>query len=213
MRERAFNLEQLAIQFGERTTRLIPLVRSVPSPADNEIDRRVAYVTIELLNAWSSFTRAFYISSALRAYTASGARVVVTKPGLVTPDDAVALAMQKLRGGKIARPVPRKREPSWHLGSNVITLVNEIGASNLATVTAALSYPTQAFRFLPIARNFFAHRNADTARQCRGLCAALALPPVWRPADVLLQRDYAKPENLLTEWITDLSTVSNLMVQ
>lgn len=213
MKERAPNLDQLATQLRRRTARLIPLVRTVRSPADHEIDRRVAYVTIELLNAWSSFARAFFISSALRARTASGTPVTVMTRGIATPEDAIAIAMRRLKNKKMGGPIPRRQEPSWHSASNVITLVNEIGASNLGTVIAALSYPTQALRCLPIARNFFAHRNGDTAAQCRALCASLSLPPMWRPADVLLQRDYTRPNNLLTEWIVDVVTVADLMVQ
>lgn len=213
MRERAPNLDQLATQLRRRTAKLVLLVRSARSPADHEVDRCVAYATIEVLNAWSSFTRAFFISSALRARTATGVRVMITAPGIATAQDALAVAMRKLRNKKAIGPVSRHQEPSWHPASNIITLISEIGASNLGAVTAALSYPTQAFRCLPIARNFFAHRNGDTAAQCRGLCASLSVPPVWRPSDVLLQRDYTRPNNLLTEWISDVVTVAELMVQ
>lgn len=214
MRERASHLGYLAIQLRRRTAKLIPLVRSAHSPADSDIDRRVAYVTIELLNAWCSFTRAFYISSALSAFTVGGARVTVTKTGIGTPHDAIAVAMSKLRNRKkVGITIPRKDEPSWHPANNLITLVQEIGASNLQTVTVALSYPTHVFHCLPIARNFFAHRNGDTAAHCRGLCAFLSIPFMRHPADVLLQRDYTKPNNLLTEWISDIATVADLMVQ
>ena len=96
----------------------------------------------------------------------------------------------------------------------MIALVHQLGASNLATVSVALSYPTHALSCLPTARNFFAHRNSETATQCRQLCATLCIPPMWRLSDVLLQRDYTKPNNLLTEWISEaVGTVADLMVQ
>lgn len=213
MRERTRHLGELALQLRRRTTKLMPLVRSIGSPADHEVDRRVAYVTIELLNAWSSFTRSFYISSALRAYTTGGARINVTKPGIVTSEDAVTLATRTLKNKKATTPVPRHMEPSWYPARNVITLVNELGASNIATVSAALSYPTQVLNCLPTARNFFAHRNGDTAARCRQLCMTLSIPQMWRPADVLLHRDYTKPDNLITEWISDIATVADWMVE
>jgi hypothetical protein len=119
--------------------------------------------------------------------------------------------MAKLKGW--TKPFVRRQEPSWHDINNIITLLSTMGASNLSTVVAALSYPTQVFKCLPDARNFFAHRNGDTAIRCRSLASALSVAPVWRPTDVLVQRDYAKPNNILTEWIIDLATVADMMVQ
>jgi len=211
MREQTYDLEQLSLQLRKRAARLIPLVKFARPPVDATTDRYVAHVTVEILNAWSSFTRAFYISCALRAYTAAGTRVAVSVAGLATPSDALALAMRKLKNRH--KPFARWHEPSWHDVHNVITLVSEIGASNINTVVGALSYPTHAFRCLPVARNFFAHRNSDTATKCRALSATLPIAATWRPADVLVQRDYTRPNNLLTEWITDVITVADMMVK
>jgi len=211
MREQAYDLEQLSLQLRKRAGRLLPLVKYIQPPIDAARDRDVAHVTIEILNAWSSFNRAFYISCALRAYTAAGTRVAVSVNGLATPSDALTLAMKTLKGQN--KPLQRRQEPSWHDVKNIITLVSTIGASNINTVVAALSYPTHAFRCLPIARNFFAHRNTDTARKCRALSATLQTAAAWRPGDVLVQRDYTRPNNVLTEWITDVTTVADMMVQ
>ena len=211
MREQAYDLALLSLQLRDRVKRLLPLVRYVQPPVDAARDRDVAHVTVELLNAWSSFTRAFYISCALRARTAAGIRVAIAVNGLATPNDALMFAMKTLKGWN--KPFQRRQEPSWHDVKNIITLVSTIGASNINTVVAALSHPTHAFRCLPIARNFFSHRNIDTARKCRALSATLQTAAAWRPADVLVQRDYTRPNNVLTEWITDVATVADMMVQ
>lgn len=211
MREQTFELQQLSTQFRRRAARLLPLVKFVKPPIDASNDRNIAHVAIELVNAWSSFARAFYISCALRAYTASGTRVSVTVAGITTPSDALSLAMKRLKNWN--KPFVRRQEPSWHEIRNIITLIAAIGASNTPTVVAALSYPTHAFRCLPTVRNFYAHRNLDTAQKCRGLAATLPVASAWRPSALLVQRDYTRPNNLLSEWITDVTTVADMMVQ
>jgi hypothetical protein len=213
MRERAYRLSELSRQVRRRTGKLIPLVRSASPMATKDVDRLVAYVAIEVLNTWSSFARAFFISSALGARTASGAYVTVQMRGLANPQDAIRVAMLKLKNKPIVGPVARRQEPSWHPVANLITLLSEIGASNLNTVAGALGFPTRAFEGLPTIRNFFAHRNGDTAIKCRNLCTSLSLPPMWRPADIVLQRDYTKPHNVITGWALDVATVVDLMVQ
>lgn len=212
MRERADSLVELARQLKRRAWRLISLIRIAPSPATAEADRLVAYVTIEAVNAWASFCRAFYISCAMRAYTASGTRVAITASGLKTPQDALLIAMKRLKGLK-GTTFQRRHEPGWHDINNLITMTGHIGASNHGVVVAAFGYSTQAFICLPTLRNFFAHRNADTCGKCHSLAAAIPVSLAKRPADILLHRDYAKPMNLLAEWITDMSQVADDLVK
>jgi hypothetical protein len=202
---------ELARQLKHRAWRLIPLIRTTSAPATADADRLVAYVTIEAVNAWASFCRAFYISCAMRAYTASGTRVAVTASGLNTPQDALLLALQRLKGFK-KTSFKRLDEPSWHNVNNLITMLGHIGASNHGVVVAAFGYSTQAFNCLPTLRNFFAHRNADTCGKCHSLAAAIPVSLAKRPADILLHRDYAKPMNLLAEWINDMSQVADDLV-
>jgi hypothetical protein len=212
LRERADFLEDLARQFKHRAWRLIPLIQTISAPVSAEGDRAVAYVTIEAVNAWASFSRAFYISCALQAYTANGARVSVKVPGLKTSQDALLLAMQKLKGFK-KTAFRRRDEPGWHDVNSVITMATHLGASNLSAITAAFGYSTQAFLCLPTLRNFFAHRNSDTCGKCVSLAASIAVPPARRPADILLHRNYSKPMNLLSEWISDMTLVADRLVQ
>lgn len=205
---------ELAQIFRRRAWRLIPLVQSASVPASAESDRLVAYVTIEAVNAWASFSRAFYISCATRAYTASGSRVTSKMPGIKTSHDALLEAIKKFKGYKNKNPPFRRRdEPSWHRVNNLVTLANHLGLSNLGVITTAFGYSTHAFDCLPELRNFFAHRNADTCRACHSLAASVAVPPSRRPVDILLHRNYSRPMNVLSEWISDMSLVADRLVQ
>jgi hypothetical protein len=212
LKERSDSLEELAWQFKHRAWRLIPLIQVAPTPASAESDRLVAYVTIETVNAWASFSRAFYISCAMRAYTANGTRVAISATGLKTPHDALLLAMQKLKNFK-KTTFRRRDEPGWHNINHLISMAQHLDASNLNGIVAAFGYSTQAFNCLPTLRNFFAHRNADTCAKCMALSSVIAVPPAKRPADILLHRNYSKPMNLLGEWISDMTHVAYQLVQ
>lgn len=211
MRERTTRLALLSQQYRVRSLRLLSLVKHLNAPIDQSHARVIAYVTIEIWNTWASFSRALFISSALRAFTARGHRVAITVSGISTPTDAVALALLKIRGYK--KPTfARYQEPAWHDKDNLITLFAELGASNALAVNTALSFPTSAFTSLHAARNFFAHRNADTASSCSTIGGTLS-SRLLHPADALAYRPTGKPNNLLSEWITDLLAVSDMMVQ
>lgn len=213
MRERYDSLADLARHLRVRANRLIPLIRTSPPPVTAEGDRTVAYVTIEAVNAWASFSRAFYVSSALRAYNAKGTRITITAAGLKTPDDAVLLATKRLKSHFKGTKVARREEPAWHDVNNLMTLLQHVGASNAGVAVTAFGYSTKVFTCLPALRNFFAHRNEDTCARCAVIAATIPVPPSRRPADILLYRDLAKPMNVLSEWITDMTHVADQLVQ
>lgn len=213
MRERYDSLEALARHLRMRASRLIPLVQAAATPVSAENDRTVAYVAIEAVNAWASFSRAFYVSSAMRAYTASGTRVTITAGGLKTPADAILLATKHLKKSFKGSKVARREEPAWYRVNNLLTVLQLVGASNTNVAIAAFGYSTKVFDCLPTLRNFFAHRNGDTCSMCSTIAPTIPVPPARRPADILLYRDLAKPMNVLSEWITDMTNVADQLVQ
>jgi hypothetical protein len=190
----------------------MPLVQVLSRPASTEDDRIAAFVTIEAVNSWASFSRAFYVSCALGALRANGKRVAVGIAGLNTPTDALLLATKRLKGFK-GHTVTRRDEPAWHKVNNLITLCGHLGASNLPEVVAAFGYATKAFDCLPTLRNFFAHRNQDTCQECTVMATSIPVPPFRRPADIAVHRDYAKPMNVLSGWIRDMTFVADQLVQ
>jgi hypothetical protein len=213
VKERYDSLEVLAHRLRLRAARLIPLIRSSTRPVSAEADRAVAYVTIEAVNAWTAFSRAFFVSSALRAYTAQGTRVTTTLGGMNTVADAILVATRRLNGRFRGSKVKWSDEPKWYVATNLITLIQHVGASNEKAVVGAFGYRTRAFDYLPTLRNFFAHRNGSTCSKCAALAARIPIPHSQRPADILLHRDLAKPMNVLTEWITDMTNVAEQLVQ
>lgn len=213
MKQRYDSLAEPAHLLKRRAWRLIPLIQALPSPASAESDRIVAYVAIEAVNSWASFSRAFYISTALGAYTANGTRVTVTAPGLKSSKDALLLATKTIKKGFKGTKVTQQDEPAWYKVNNLIHLIQHLGASNFSAVVTAFGYNTKVFQCLPTLRNFFAHRNAHTCAECAIVAASIPVPPFGRPADVLVHRDYARPMNVLSEWILDMTNVADQLVQ
>jgi len=173
----------------------------------------VAFVTIEALNLWASFVRSFYISCVLRARTATGARITITRPGLHTTGDAITFCMHQMKHRKGSGPWLRRQEPAWHDTSTVLNLLTAIGASNLTQVQNALSYPTSFPTMLPLARHFFAHRNQDTMHDVQSIARNLGVSARLRPSDVLCSRAAGRPQNVLSDWLDDIRNVVDLMCQ
>lgn len=204
-------LEKLQRCAVRRATCLKRLIDVFPLPSGAELDRVTAFVTIEALSLWSSFARAYYLSCALNAKTVTGIRVT-TSSGINTIPDAIKLSITHFRPYR-KPPWSRKDEPTWHDTNTILTLARLIGASNLAQVQAALSYPTLVFTQLPVARNFFAHRNDDTARKTSNLARDLGLGTKLRPSVMLCQRALGRPQNVLADWLDDIRNVVELICQ
>lgn len=205
-------LKTLRVAAMRRDRRLKNLVDSFSLPVTAERDRVVAFVTIETLNLWASFARAYYLSCLLGAKRDTGQRVKVTVPSIRTTTDAIAFAMNLLKPKKTP-PWGRRDEPSWHDPRNLLKLLTECGASNLIQAQAAFSYPTSVFRDLPVVRNFFAHRNEESVRKTADVARSLGVSATLRPSEILCSRLRSRPQNVLSDWLDDLSNVIESLCQ
>jgi hypothetical protein len=202
-------LEEVAIR---RALRLRSLVDTYSVPVPSDQDRIVSYVTIEALNLWASFARAYYVSSVLGARISAGGKVTVQKRGIRTPGDAITFSVQRLGPRRrAAGPWKRRDEPAWHTPSTLLTLFEDLGASNLKEVQRAFGYQTRVFGQLPTFRNFFAHRNEESAEKTAQIARAYGLSPRLRPSEVLCSRTVGRPQNILADWLDDLRNVMQLM--
>lgn len=186
-----------------RAYRLRSLVDKVAPPIGGEIDRTVAFVTIEALNLWASFAREFYLSCVQRAKRESGTRVAVGISGLDTNAAAIAFAASIVR-------VRKAREPVWHDPKVLLKVLTAAKASNMLQLQAALSYPTTVFTSLPTMRNFFAHRSQGTATKVAKVARAVGVSTKLRPSEVLCTRVGTRPQNVLSDWIDDIRNIIEL---
>lgn len=205
-------LGKLQVLATRRALRLRSLVDSYALPVTSDCDRSVSYVAIEALNLWASFARSYYLSCLLGTKQVDGTGVTITIPGIQNVGDAMTFSIRtmklRLRTG---RPRKRRDEPTWHEPHTLLRLLGSVGASTLPNVHAAFAYPTAVFLHLPTFRNFFAHRNEDTARKTARIARRYGLSPKLRPSEILCSKTTGRPQNILADWLDDLRNVIQLM--
>jgi hypothetical protein len=89
--------------------------------------------------------------------------------------------------------------------------MNAAGCSTAAGATAAWSIETDALEHLTSARNFFAHRNNDTAEILKGLSSIYKVGEPQRPDALLTIPARGRPQSILQDWLDDLEAVFTLM--
>jgi hypothetical protein len=194
-----------------RCTLLRQLILTFEPPLNAEADRLVSFVVIESMNAWASFSRAFYLSCSVRdAYRTNGIRV--TGAGVKFPNsaDAIYRAAMIAKGAK-RPPRGRREEPTWDQPSTLLKTFHALRISNLSQVQAALSHPTNVFDYLPAVRNFFAHRNDETMNRVRDLARRLGVNPSQKACEIVCCALRGRPQNILADWLDDLRIVGVLL--
>lgn len=206
-------LEKLRSAAIKRLGRLRGLVSGLSFPIPPAQDIHVAWVTIEALNLWGGFLRAYYLSGAIRCRTVSGIPVKFNSQSFPTGDDAIKFAVQRVKGGRAPTKISRRDEPTWHDSSIFLSLEKAVGASNLPQIYSAFGVSTTFVRFLPVVRNFYAHRCDETYRKAAGVGVKLGLSAKQdlRATKILCSRLPKRPQNVLTDWIDDMSSVIDLL--
>src|SRR6266851_4361077 len=167
-------------------------------------DERIAFVVVESLNLWVSFTRSYYLSWFLNPKTISGHRVICRRHFNLF-EDALVFAIRRLRNRNYRRPHPsRLDEPSWHNPGTILTLAAEVGVSNLLQVQSAFSLGATYPASLPSARNFYAHRNEETYRKVQDRAETLGFGRSLRPCEFLCTPMPLRPQNLIADWLDEI---------
>jgi len=205
------DLERVATR---RALTLRTLVHHYPTAVGSKEDRVVSYVAIEALNLWASFVRSYYLSCVLGVKTRAGLKITISMPGISTASDAVIFSIRRMKPGvNTAQKLYRRDEPAWHEPHTILTLLAALGSSNLSQVHAALGYRTSAFKHLPTFRNFFAHRNEDTAKKTVQIARSYGISTKLRPSEILCTRLGRRPQNVLADWLDDVRNVIGLLCQ
>ena len=169
----------------------------------------LTFLTIDLHNTCRSFLRAYYVASVTGAWLSSGQKA--TSPlGLRREIDAIDFAVTA-KGLKGSGPWRMRDEPAWHDVDMFLRIMNMAGCSTAPGTNAAWSIGTSALEHLTAARNFFAHRNRETALRVRSLRSAYKISQLDRPEDLLLSRARDRPQTIIEDWLDDLATVIELM--
>ena len=179
-----------------------------------ESDQTVSFITIQCLNVWANFARAYFLSCTLSPWREKGLQIKLKNSTIHTFDDAINAAMRKCKPwasqqGNWWRP----DEPAWHVPQTLIKSCDEIRCSNRTEIRQALSGQTHAFDHLRVFRNFYAHRNDDTAMKAKRIAQSYSIS-LWRhPTEILLTPAYGRPQILILDWINDIEAVVELLCE
>lgn len=199
---------------SRRALILRTLVHDYPTAGGSKDDRVVSYVAIEALNLWASFVRSFYLSCVVGVKNRAGQKITISRPGVSTASDAIIFSIRRMKPWvNTAQKLYRRDEPTWHDPNTIITLLTALGSSNLSQVHAAFAYPTFVFKHLPTFRNFFAHRNEDTAKKTAQISRSYGMSARLRPSEFLCTKVRRRPQNVLSDWLDDIRNVIGLLCQ
>lgn len=177
------------------------------------MESHISFVTIELLNCWANFLRAYYLSVMRTTKTQRGYPVRPNSQP-VGQNEALGRAILRFRPQASARTDGswrRRDEPRWHDRDIFIKLCRDEGFSNLTDILAAFSAGTTAFDDLRILRNYFAHRNQDAEGLATRRAISYGISPKMRPAQFLISRAPGRPQTVLQDWLSDLMNTANLL--
>ena len=119
----------------------------------------------------------------------------------------------RLRRKQPEGKVTRRDEPTWHSRREVLKVGRIVALSNLPQLQTALALPSAVIEDLPTVRNFYAHRNCETAVKVRKLMGGYVMPTQTHPTEFLRRSVLGRPVSVLEEWIEELDNVVSAMGQ
>lgn len=177
-------------------------------------DREFAYAIVEAQNLWTNFTRSYLLSCIFRPKRRNGGRVTYANAAIQTPGDVLFEANKLARGPLAPAPIARRDEPPWHDVALFYRTCQHLQCSHLAHVQTALSLQTRVFQDLPSFRNFYAHRNGESAEKAVQLAKRIYLiAGPTHPSDVLAQPARNRTQALVLDWLDDISAIVDLLCE
>ncbi len=161
---------------------------------------------IRLHDAWARFCRELIIiSSYARPYSING--VIVPKaPDIRSRGDAISRAKIKTRKGG-------RREPRWADANESISAAQRLSITNFLNVSGGLGMTPSPVDDLRRMRNFFAHRNATTAKHVRSIARSIGMAAQARPIDWASQPQLPSGVALFEIWVIQLRQMAYIAVQ
>lgn len=207
-------LEKLHQATSKRIAKLRSRVSALGPPITMDDDARLAWAVIEMLNLWAGFLRAYYLSGAIRTRTISGKPVRFTARTFANTESALRFAIRTVKDAKFSKStVTRFDEPAWHSVDKFIKLQNTVAAPNLPQIYSAMAAGATFAPLLKELRNFYAHRCDETfygAAQV-GIKLGLTTKPDLRANSILCARLPKRPQNVITDWLDDMTNVVGLL--
>lgn len=209
-------LKRLNRSFTHRIRQLEGVANDIVGKNGHDIDRAIAFITIESLSAWSGFAREFYLACAfLHPKTIGGQHV--SHLGVAIVDERLALihSISVLKGRTVTAPrITPRDEPAWHEKRVLSQLSSSLSFSNNQSVISGLSFQTAFFDELPTIRNFYAHRSQGTAEKVSRIATRrYGMVNVQHPNDLVNAIFAGRIQTLIQEWLSDMRQISLAICQ
>jgi hypothetical protein len=209
------NLFALRAAFSGRLSRLERRFAASSGHAIFDRDPVISYVTIEALNSWAQFSKAFYLSCSISARTEANISILVSPTGL-SENDAIGRAITIFK--PYAAPAAtgmwaRRDEPTWHDPNVLLKVCGDINCSLYAHMQNAFSMGQNVFIDLPVLRNFYGHRNRASEKAAQNVGPKHLLPSSLRPSELLAQIPPRASSPLLLEFIAEMRITAEFLCQ
>ena len=164
-------------RFLKETTSLAHILESTASPSAHTRHQQLIreMCVIRLHDAWARFCRELVVlSTYAQPLTAQGQRV---------PRVSGIRDRQQVIPALIKTYQRRTAEPFWHIPMECIDAAHRLNVANYSAIAGGLgrSSPQSPTDQLRQMRNFFAHRNVDTAQDVTQIALSLGMPNVRYP--------------------------------
>jgi hypothetical protein len=209
-------LDRLNRSFTHRILRLEAVANQVAGKVGHDIDRALAFLTIEALTSWSNFTREFYLSCPF-AYpkTIGGQHVSHNDSTIVDERHALLRSILVLKGNghsysraQTAGYISFSDEPVWREKRCLSKLASDLLLTNTSAVTTGLSYQTTFFDDLPIIRNFYAHRSHGTATKVFSMAKTkYGAVAIHHPSELVNVVLAGSTQTMIQEWLGDMKQI------
>lgn len=198
-------------RLGKIRSHATALAAGARGPAREQI---AAFVVVEAQNLWANFSRSFLLSLLKQPRRRSGVRAFIGDAAIATPGQVIHTAAMVAKGPHAAAPTSRREEPAWHDPSVLIKTCVRLRVSNLNAVQGALSIQSRVLHDMPSFRNFYAHRNEESAEKAVNLVTRMyAIPPVRHPTDALVSSAPRRNQCVLLDWLDELNVLIDLLCE
>lgn len=194
-------LQDLRIRSKVRLVQLVDSVNASHTSHLREADTYVSKACIESVNIWTNFSRSLYLSCALRCTTNSGQKIAPETHSFASKADALLYAQQL-----VGRRGRGRNEPVWHDEANLRKLFQALRLQNMQSLSASQSTSSNCLKVLPTIRNFYAHRNEETANKAKRVLLRAGYTYTGHPTTTILQRLPGNPNIFMCELLLDLIT-------
>jgi len=106
--------------------------------------------------------------------------------------------------------VTSRDEPPWQDRNVFLKIVRRLGLSNEPSITAAVNASATTLANLPTIRNFYAHRNEDTAKKTAAVQLSYGVPGKMHLTCFLGTRLGVRPHAILRYLVKDIGTALNM---